>query len=118
MTASRIPHHLVRWSWLLAAAGILILLVAVIFLAAALYHAAQLTGYGSTYIVLAPVPAIAFAVASLLVMAGSLLAWFRSRVKGGELAGRLALAAIITTGAAWLAVGISFIVLTGSGGAT
>ena len=116
MAASRYPEHLVRWSWLLVAGGILILLAAITFLAAALYHVSQLTGYGPTFVVLAPAPTVAFALTSLVVLAGSCLTWLRSR-RGPVLAGRLALAAIIATVAAWLAVGVAFMALTGSGGA-
>lgn len=117
MAASRYPQNLVRSSCLLAAGGILILGSAVIFLAAALYHLSLLTGYGPTFVIIAPVPAVAFSVASLAVQAGSLFVWFRSRSTGAVLAGRISLAAIIVVLAAWLAVGAAFIAPSVRGGA-
>jgi len=116
MTDTRDTQRLVRLSWLLAIAGVVILIAAGAFLAA-LYHATQLNPYESTYVVLATAPAVAFSCSSLVVLAGSCLALLRSRVTGSSLAGRLAVTAILMTVAAWLVVGLSFFTLTAGGGA-
>ena len=116
MTDTRDTKRLVRLSWLLAITGVVIFVAASVFLAA-LYRATQLNPYESTYVVLATAPAVGFSCSSLVALAGSCYALFRSRVTGSAVAGRLAIVAILTTLAAWLAVALSFFTLTAGGGA-
>jgi hypothetical protein len=113
METGRHSNWLTRGSWLLAIAGALILASAVVFLAAAVWHVAQLSGYGPTYIVVSPWAAVPVVLASLAVAVGAMLVWRRSVA----LARRLSLAAIVATVVGWAAFGAAFLVLAGDWGA-
>ncbi len=115
MQASRNLNALIRLSWFLATVGALILAVAIFCLAVAIWHVAQLNGYGPTYIVVSPWSAAVVVLASLAVTGSAALIW--RRVSSVTVARRLSLVAIIATLAAWAAFGAAFLVLTQDWGA-
>lgn len=106
---------LVRWSWVLMAAGALLFSVAILCLAVVIWHVAQLGGDGPTYVAISPWPAAVVILASLAAVGSATFIWRRSG--SATLARRLSLAAIIATAAAWVAFGAALLVLAQGSGA-
>ncbi len=114
MEDSRDSHSLIRWAGVLATGGALIFVAASCFLALALWHIAQVGGYGRTYVIMSPWLAVAIALVSLAVLGAAALVWRRARRSTVALASRLSLGAIIATAAAWAVFGAAFLILARS----
>lgn len=114
MGDSRNSHSLIRWAGVLATGGTLIFVAASCFLALALWHVAQVGGYGRTYVIVSPWLAAALALVSLAVLVAAALVCLRASCNTVALASRLSLGAIIATAAAWAVFGAAFLILARS----
>ena len=111
MKHDRSPSALLRSATVLATCGALILVVALCFLAVALWHRSLLSGYGPTYVVVQPASTACFVVGSAIVLVASAFVRHMAKHRSMELAKRRALLGLIGTLAGWIAVGAALLVV-------